>query len=461
MRLPILVALGLTALAVVANSTAPSTMHYQGQLTDALDNPAADASYSMVFSIYDVAVGGTPLWTETQNVTTSGGLFNVLLGTINPLTSAYFNGAERYLGLTIGADPELSPRTRIASTPFALRTQTVDGASGGAVYGDLWVIHDDGSLSKMYSSGDGGAVNLYDQNSFFHSGMEPDMHGSSAGFLSIRNGVSGSALTIDGNVGGSLSPSLYMDGFGGVVNIDLSQSGDNAVIVPDNSVSATEMFNEPGIAASLLDDVVNLTPGPTMQDITTVTLTIPDAGYIVLSAQGWLALSGTTGVNMGIYQIDETAGGQSETPHTAYTGAFSFGDTLLSYHPLTTERVYFKPAGTYTFRLEANKHQFSTGNTALWWPKLTAVYYPTSYGAVQTSVSAGESAAFGSAIPVSMSTKPLPDGTAASAGSIVDLRELELKEARQRADLAETQRKLAEARLQEQRKDRPALEQRR
>jgi len=41
------------------------------------------------------------------------------------------------LGIQIGSDPEISPRTRLVTVPWAHRVSTVDGASGGLISGDL------------------------------------------------------------------------------------------------------------------------------------------------------------------------------------------------------------------------------------------------------------------------------------------------------------------------------------
>ena len=61
----------------------------------------------MVFSIYSVSTGGTALWTETQTVTVTKGVFNVLLGNINPIADTVFCNPNRWLGVKVGTDPEM------------------------------------------------------------------------------------------------------------------------------------------------------------------------------------------------------------------------------------------------------------------------------------------------------------------------------------------------------------------
>jgi hypothetical protein len=79
----------------------PQLINYQGTLTDTSGNPVPDGQYGVVFSIYDVASGGTALWTEAWNsgtipITTISGDFSVLLGTHNPIPAAFFNDHLTY-----------------------------------------------------------------------------------------------------------------------------------------------------------------------------------------------------------------------------------------------------------------------------------------------------------------------------------------------------------------------------
>jgi hypothetical protein len=93
---------------------------------------------SIVFTIYDAATDGNSKWTETQSsIVVTEGLFNILLGSTNPIPDTVFNEPNRYLGITVDADPELVPRSQITSVAYAKRVSTIDGASGGEVSGDL------------------------------------------------------------------------------------------------------------------------------------------------------------------------------------------------------------------------------------------------------------------------------------------------------------------------------------
>lgn len=84
----------------------------------------------MQFSIWDALVGGGLLWQETQSVQVTGGLFNTMLGQVTPIPPTVFAGsAERYLEVRVSGE-SLTPRQRIAATPFANVAGTADDAAG-------------------------------------------------------------------------------------------------------------------------------------------------------------------------------------------------------------------------------------------------------------------------------------------------------------------------------------------
>ena len=117
----------------MAQGGAPTLISYQGQLTDpGTGEPVADADYDITFAIYDVESGSSPLWSETQLVSVSEGLFNVLLGSVNPLSASDFSGPDRWLEVQVETDLPMTPRQRIASVPYALNADTVDGQDASA-----------------------------------------------------------------------------------------------------------------------------------------------------------------------------------------------------------------------------------------------------------------------------------------------------------------------------------------
>lgn len=104
--------------AAAAWAQPPLTMNYQGTLRDGSGVPVADGNYDLTFRIWNAAAGGAVGWTETRTVTVDGGIFNVVLGAVNPLNLPFDN--QYWLSVQVGMDPELAPRIPLTSVPYAM-----------------------------------------------------------------------------------------------------------------------------------------------------------------------------------------------------------------------------------------------------------------------------------------------------------------------------------------------------
>ncbi len=110
----------LSNMPVISLAQIPQTINYQGYLTDSGGTPE-NGSVSMTFSIYDVDIGGTALWSQTQTVQVNQGVYNVILGggTVpNPINLPF--DRQYYLGVKVGTDNEMDPRQTLTSVPYAL-----------------------------------------------------------------------------------------------------------------------------------------------------------------------------------------------------------------------------------------------------------------------------------------------------------------------------------------------------
>jgi hypothetical protein len=107
----------------------PRLINYQGKLTTP-SGALVDAIISMQFSIYADSTTSFALWSETQDsVKVEKGIFNVFLGSLNPISDSVFDGTIRYLGIKVGTDPEMSPRKAMVSVGYALKSKITDTAS--------------------------------------------------------------------------------------------------------------------------------------------------------------------------------------------------------------------------------------------------------------------------------------------------------------------------------------------
>jgi len=136
----------ITALVAIWSTGLPGTpplVNYQGVLLDIGGSPIPNASKSVTFTIWKHITSTSSsdiAWSEVQTITTDGqGQFSVYLGEVNPILDNVFDGTDRWLGIKVDTDPEISPRTRLATTPFSFRISTIDGSTGGAVTGDVYV----------------------------------------------------------------------------------------------------------------------------------------------------------------------------------------------------------------------------------------------------------------------------------------------------------------------------------
>lgn len=109
----------------LAHAQVVGRINFQGHLTDSAGQGITGDS-TIVFSLYDVPAGGTPLWSETHLVTVNNGVFAVDLGQPgNELNPADFAG-NRFLGIRVASDPEMTPRLQITADALALRASLAE-----------------------------------------------------------------------------------------------------------------------------------------------------------------------------------------------------------------------------------------------------------------------------------------------------------------------------------------------
>ena len=97
----------------------PHLMNYQGKATDKSGMPL-NGTYNLTFRIYNSETGGTLKWSETQpNIPISNGIFQVQLGSVAQLNLPF--DEPYWISIEINTDGEMTPRTRLASVPYAYK----------------------------------------------------------------------------------------------------------------------------------------------------------------------------------------------------------------------------------------------------------------------------------------------------------------------------------------------------
>lgn len=141
---------------LLPTATSTHTISYQGRLADVNGNPLTGV-YNLEFRLYVVPAGGAPLWEEFwtggNSVQVSDGLFNVMLGSLNPaLVSAIEGQGDLFLGITVGTDSEMVPRVQLGSVPFAMQSLTVpDGSITSAKIANGAITSEKLDASSAYS----------------------------------------------------------------------------------------------------------------------------------------------------------------------------------------------------------------------------------------------------------------------------------------------------------------------
>jgi hypothetical protein len=144
-----------------ASNASTGLLSYQGYLTDASGEPL-HGDVDITFRLYGTPSGGTALWTEAHTganaVPVEDGLFNVMLGSLNPIPNDVWSSGARYLSLQVGDDAEMAPRETIGSVPTALTVPngsiTENKIANRAITASK--ISDDAILSNYRSRGDSG-----------------------------------------------------------------------------------------------------------------------------------------------------------------------------------------------------------------------------------------------------------------------------------------------------------------
>lgn len=120
-----LIAVFLCLLFSIGLSAVPQLIHFQSRITDNLGNPIT-VPVDLTLNIYDVDVGGVALLSETfvGVAPDEGGVVSLQLGWAD---SYQWDVSNQWLGITVNTDPEMTPRIRILSVPYALVSEGLSG----------------------------------------------------------------------------------------------------------------------------------------------------------------------------------------------------------------------------------------------------------------------------------------------------------------------------------------------
>lgn len=112
---------GVTTIGKARIGVAPRIISFQGLLKDSsTGDPVSNGSQQAIFRLYTSESGGSSVWSETQTITTSNGVFRTILGQQYPINPSVVSVPELWLGVRLPPDAEMTPRQRIAGSVYSV-----------------------------------------------------------------------------------------------------------------------------------------------------------------------------------------------------------------------------------------------------------------------------------------------------------------------------------------------------
>ena len=177
----------LLIIGTAALSEVPHLINYQATI----EGPTGPVSglFTITFRVYPDSLSEDVLWEEVHaDMQIEDGLVYAILGADTPLPISLFEGDERWMGIAIDMDPEISPRMRFTATPWSLRSSVADsaivaGGGGGLTLPYLGTLESPDAVFSVVNSGNG--VGIYAESGT--DGWAADLKGN----LRIRSAYTG------------------------------------------------------------------------------------------------------------------------------------------------------------------------------------------------------------------------------------------------------------------------------
>ena len=369
-----------TALVSAASlaSAVGTTWAYQGTLMD--NGLPASGVYDVQVQLYDAANGGALLGTQIfNNANVTKGTFTAELD----FGAAFDNGDNRWLaigirpGTSVGAYTILTPRQRVNPTPYAIYAQSANELrtrfSNGVLGNEAFVNSQAGEM--LIRKSDGTVV----------VDFGPDSGTPSGGEIKLYDDLGGLNFAVDADIDSTGEPAFAFTGPSSGVYFYGGSSGTSSVQLPVSAVSASEMENEPGVAAAVNGGSVSIT-STSATTILSRTINCPTAGYVIVFGQVQPDVIHVTGTNswynFGISDVS-TSLPVSQDVSFLTGSALPSGEYSAS---IGVHGVFPVNAGNNTFYLLGSKISSGSPNCSAFEGALTCLFVPTAYGTVSSTI---------------------------------------------------------------------------
>ena len=393
-------------ISTLAYSQAPEAFNYQALIRDGSGNILANAPVAIQISILQDSEIGSAVYVERFNPTTTAyGLIAVKIGKGSVQSGTFSSidwGAHQYYIKTEvdpnnGTDFTTMGSSQLLSVPYALHaasgTPGPEGPKGDQ--GDTGPIGpkgDKGDTGDKGDKGDQGDQGIQgEQGEQGPPGVISDNSVSSAHIIDGTitdadigaNAVGASEIAPDAVGASEIAPDAV-----GASEIMTSAVGTSEVAngsltgtdIADGSIYRFDIGDEAGIDYSSTGyyDVANLATCNAASVITSVSVTAPTNGYIMVSASGDFCTY-TAGEYTYVMMDDSPTG-------LAYDGYNRLTDYEATHRPcgvgqsrtFSFQHVYTVAAGTYTYYLKGCSES-SAGDGNLYYHPMIAFFVPTRY----------------------------------------------------------------------------------
>ncbi|UCF05527.1 MAG: hypothetical protein JSV33_00380 [bacterium] len=336
---------------------------------------------------------------------------NVGVGTTTPVKMLDVNGSIRAIDTLIAPVAELGEwfnggDLRILGS----------GVSGGALGIDAQAM------------AAGGQLRLWDEAGGVMHFLSPDSDGEGGQFSVMRDNLGRPGFTVDGNRNGTADTYVQINGTSTTI-FDMSDSGDNSVVLPPDAISSSEILNEAGCASDI--PALNTMDPAVVEVLGQRTITVPSSGFVLAIGTGQINISHTSGTtSAGEFGVSDDPGSfpANQSANIVLTDNLTSGGYQF---PVTVHGLFeVAAAGSYTYyflgregagSLEADQIQF------------TLLFIPTAYGTIEPTAMAMSGGS------------PVPRARGASADNAAERTEsIAFNEARIEREIAEMRARLAE-----------------
>src|SRR5688572_16863895 len=228
--------LAVTTILLISNfitAQVPQAINYQAVARTADGVIIPTQNISVRFSILDVSITGTTLYSETHTVTTNSyGLFTLAIGKGTPVTSTFANinwasGTDKFLNVEIapagGSNYQLQGTTQLLSVPYALYSEKTRLLAGNNTIN----IANGNTISGNYQAGIG--INI-------------------TGNTISHNLVAGSGVNITGNVITNTGTNQWLPHANGIYYPAIGVPGNVGIrTTPDAGTAFVSNGNVPGV----------------------------------------------------------------------------------------------------------------------------------------------------------------------------------------------------------------------